>query len=165
MMAAFLLSVAVWANLERLNPYMQGNQDFQLLARLVPFFLGGAVVKVLSKRIGLGWQGALVAAIVAAACIFGLDGFGNQMAAPFLAYLLLWISTWLPCPKIVMKNDVSYGAYIYAFRVQQLLAVLGGYHWGVWWFTLAAVFATMPLAITSWLAVEQPIMRMARRRI
>ncbi len=165
MVAAFVLSVAIWANLERIDPYIQNNADFNLLARLVPFFLGGAVVKVFSKRIGLSWQGATVAAVLAAAAILGLEGFGNQLAAPFLAYLLLWISTWLPSPKLVMTNDVSYGAYVYAFPVQQLLAVFGAYHWGVWWFTLAAFIATMPLAIASWLAVEQPIMRLARRRV
>lgn len=165
MVAAFILSVVVWANMERLNPYIQNNLDFNLLARLVPFFLGGAVVKLFSKRIGLSWQGAAVVAVLAAASIFGLDGFGNQLAAPFIAYLLLWISTWLPSPKLVTTNDVSYGAYIYAFPVQQLLAVFGAYHWGVWWFTLAALLATMPFAIASWLAVEQPIMRFARRRV
>ncbi|WP_186760213.1 acyltransferase [Arthrobacter alpinus] len=165
MVAAFLLSVAVWANIQRIDPYIQSNLDFNLLARLLPFFLGGAVVKVFSKKIGLSWQGAAVSAVLAAAAIFGCDGFGNQLAAPFLAYLLLWISTWLPSPKIVMTNDVSYGAYIYAFPVQQLLAVFGAYHWGVWIFTVVAVFATMPLAIVSWLAVEQPIMRLARRRV
>ncbi|ALV46004.1 hypothetical protein MB46_11450 [Arthrobacter alpinus] len=165
MLAAFLLSVAVWANIDRLNPYMQGNLDFNLLARLAPFFLGGAVVKVLSKRVGLSWQGAAVALVISAAMVFGFDGFGNQLAAPFLAYTILWVSTWLPSPKIVMNNDVSYGAYIYAFPVQQLLAVFGAYHWGVWWFTLAALVATMPLAIASWLAVEQPVMRLARRRV
>lgn len=163
-LAAFLLSVLIWANMARLDPYMQNNLDFNLLARLVPYFLGGAVVKVFSKRIGLCWRGAIVAGVVAVVCVFSLDGFGNQLAAPFFAYVLLWVSTWLPSPKVVLTNDVSYGAYIYAFPVQQLLAVFGAYHWGVWWFTLAATIATIPLAAASWLLVERPIMAVAKRR-
>ncbi len=163
--AAFLLSVALWANIAKIEPYMQGNMDFNLLARLVPYFLGGAVVKVFSKRIGLSWQGAAVAALLGTVSVLSLDGFGNQMAAPFMAYLLLWISTWLPSPRLVRTNDVSYGAYIYAFPVQQLLAIFGAYHLGVWWFTLVAIISTLPLAVASWLWVEKPFMDMARRRL
>ena len=69
--------------------------------------------------------------VLAGLSIFFVDGFGGQLAAPFIAYGLLWISTWLPQPAIVGRHDISYGAYIYAFPVQQLLAVFGAYHWGV----------------------------------
>ncbi|WP_434613508.1 acyltransferase family protein [Arthrobacter sp. A5] len=163
-LAAFLLSVLVWANIARLDPYLQNNFDFNMLSRLVPYFLGGAVVKVFARRIGLNWQGGVAALVLAAGCVFGLDGFGNQLAAPFIAYLLLWVSTWLPSPRLVLRHDISYGAYIYAFPVQQLLAVFGAYHWGVWWFTVAAAAATIPFATASWLLVEKPIMAIAKRR-
>lgn len=164
MLAAFVLSLVLWANIERLDPYFQSNFDFNMLARLAPYFLGGAVVKVFSKRIGLSWQGALVSAVLGTFSVLTFDGYGNQLAAPFMTYLLLWISTWLPSPKVVKVHDVSYGAYIYAFPVQQLIAVYGGYHWGVWWFTVAAVLGTLVLATASWLLVERPIMSVARRR-
>lgn len=164
MLAAFLLSVLLWANIARIDPYFQYNFDFNMLARLAPYFLGGAVVKVFAKRIGLNWQGALVSAVLGTFSVLTFDGFGNQLASPFIAYLLLWISTWLPSPKLIKVNDVSYGSYIYAFPVQQLIAVYGGHQWGVWWLTVAATLGTLVLATMSWLLIERPIMNAARRR-
>ncbi|MFD5600828.1 hypothetical protein ACFWHR_12330 [Leucobacter sp. NPDC058333] len=38
---------------------------------------------------------------------------------------MLWISTVVPQPKWIARNDISYGVYIYAFPVQQMLAVFG----------------------------------------
>lgn len=161
--AAFIGSVVLWANIGILKPYMQSNLDFELAARLVPYFLGGALVQVLSNRIGIHGVAGPVSLLVAAISIFFVDGFGGQLAAPFIAYGLLWISTWLPQPAVVARHDVSYGAYIYAFPVQQLLAVFGAYHWGVWLFTFAAVLGTLPLAALSWLLVERPVMRRAKK--
>lgn len=163
--AAFAASVVLWANIEAIKPYMQSNLDFELAARLVPYFLGGAVVQVLSKRIGMHSIAGPVSIGIAALLIYFVHGYGGQLAAPFIAYGLLWISTWLPQPTLVAKNDISYGAYIYAFPVQQLLAVFGAYHWGVWWFTIAATLCTIPLATASWLMVERPVMRLARRAV
>lgn len=163
--AAFGISVLLWANVGVLRPYMQSNMDFELAARLIPYFLGGAVVQVLSPRLGIHRVPGVVAIAVAAALILWVPGFGGQLAAPFIAYALLWISTWLPQPAIVSKHDISYGAYIYAFPVQQLLAVFGAYHWGVWWFTLVAAVCTVPLAAASWLLIERPVMRRAKQSV
>lgn len=164
LLVAFALSVMVWANLSKIEPYIQGNPDFALLARLLPYFLGGAVVKVFSRYIGLSWQGAVIAAAVASFSVFSFDGFGNQLAAPFIAYLILWISTWLPSPQLISRHDVSYGSYIYAFPVQQILAVFGAYHWGVWWFSLVALLVTLVPATASWLLIERPVMNMVKTR-
>ncbi|GAA2141570.1 acyltransferase [Arthrobacter humicola] len=160
--AAFIASVALWANVGVLKPYLQSNLDFELAARLIPYFLGGAVVQVLSNKIGIHKVAGPVSIVLAALSIFFVDGFGGQLAAPFIAYGLLWISTWLPQPAVVGRHDISYGAYIYAFPVQQLLAVFGAYHWGVAWFTVAATLCTIPFAAASWFFVERPVMRRAK---
>ncbi|WP_050054555.1 acyltransferase family protein [Pseudarthrobacter siccitolerans] len=162
---AFVLSVLLWANVEIPTPFMQSNADFKLAARLIPYFLGGAVVQVLSSRLGIHRVAGAMAVAIAGALILWVPGFGGQLAAPFIAYSLLWISTWLPQPAIVSKHDISYGAYIYAFPVQQLLAVFGAHHWGVWWFTLAATVCTVPLAAASWRLIERPVMRRAKKSV
>lgn len=162
--AAFAASVLLWANMAVIKPYLP-NVDFELAARLVPYFLGGAVVQVLSSRIGIHRIAGPAALLIAALSIFFVEGFGGQLAAPFIAYGLLWISTWLPQPSLIARHDVSYGAYIYAFPVQQLLAVFGAYHWGVWWFTVAATLCTIPFAVASWLLIERPIMRRAKKSV
>lgn len=162
---AFVVSVALWASVGELRPYMQSNMDFELAARLAPYFLGGAVVQVLSPYIGIHRVAGFLSIASAVLLVLFVPGFGGQLASPFIAYGLLWISSWLPQPSIISKHDISYGAYIYAFPVQQLLAVFGAYHWNVWWFTLAAAICTVPIAAASWLFIERPVMRRARKSV
>ena len=135
---------------------------FELAARLVPFFLGGAVVH--AQQQDRHPQVAGPAAIVRAGLsIFFVDGFGGPACRPFIAYGSAWIPPGcLRAGHCGPAYDISYGAYIYAFPVQQLLAVFGAYHWGVWWFTLAATLCTIPLAAASWFLIERPVMRRAK---
>jgi peptidoglycan/LPS O-acetylase OafA/YrhL len=52
-------------------------------------------------------------------------------------------------------NDYSYGIYIYAWPVSQLLAIWGVARWGYLPFTLLTIAATVPMAIGSWWLVEK----------
>ena len=92
---------------------------------------------MLSSKIGIHKVAGPAAIVLAGLSIFFVDGFGGQLsAAPFIAYGLPGSPPCRLAPAIVGRHDISYGAYIYAFPVQQqLLAVFGAYHWGVWWFT------------------------------
>jgi peptidoglycan/LPS O-acetylase OafA/YrhL len=57
-----------------------------------------------------------------------------------------------------MPADVSYGAYIWAFPVQQTAAMLGA---GVWWLNLAlSLPVILILAIGSWWIVERPALHL-----
>ena len=86
----------------------------------------------------------------------------GQLAAPFLAYGLLWLSTVVRQPSIIAKHDVSYGFYIYAWPVAQLLVLVGAARAGVWVFMLANIAVTLVFAALSWFLVERPIMRATR---
>ncbi len=62
-----------------------------------------------------------------------------------------------------MRNDISYGIYIYGWPVQQLLAMMG-LTWlppGV--FFVVATAVTMPMAAASWFLVEKHAMKLKRR--
>ncbi len=76
-----------------------------------------------------------------------------------LAYLLLWLGGVLPT-RVGAKNDISYGVYIYAFPVQQLLALAGVQRFGVIPMMVASTICTIPLAWSSWVLVERPAMRL-----
>lgn len=54
--------------------------------------------------------------------------------------------------------DISYGLYIYAFPIQQVLAAHGMLSFP------ASVAATMPLALVSWYLVEKPALRLKPSR-
>jgi peptidoglycan/LPS O-acetylase OafA/YrhL len=161
--AAFVLSVALAANSALLSPYFGNNPDVANFMELAPFFLGGALIQMLKRRLPLHWLGAAVGLLGIAGALHLSLTWGLQLAAPLLAYVLLWVASIVPSPEVVRHNDISYGVYIYAFPMQQLLATFGMQHHGPILFTLAAMILTLPFATASWLLVEKPIMRRARR--
>jgi len=138
------------------------NADLVNLFKLLPFFLGGATLFVWKNRIGLHWLPAIVSLGLWVSLGAAFPSWGGQASGFFAAYFLLWLSSWLPQPAWIARNDVSYGMYIYAFPVQQLFAIFGAYHWGVFWFTVVTLIATVPLAVASWFWVEKPIMGRAK---
>lgn len=159
----FCASVVAQANIEWINKYTNDNFDVVLLLKLLPFFLGGAVVYVWKSRIGLHWLPGILSLLAALLMVSLFPAWGGQAAGALIAYGTLWISTWLPQPKLIAKNDISYGVYIYAFAFQQLLAVFGAYHWGILLFSLAAAALTIPAAMLSWICIERPVMRRVRK--
>lgn len=164
MAAAWLVSVAAHVGWTRgVAELVGGNVDFQLLFKLLPLFLGGALVQLLRHRLPLHWAGAAVSAAVVTAAVWILDGGGPQLTAPFLAYLLMWVGSVLPSPRLIRRHDISYGVYIYAFPVQQTLILTSIHERGLLLYDLVALACTVPLATASWLLVERPIMRRARR--
>ncbi|WP_422933668.1 acyltransferase family protein [Sinomonas sp. P47F7] len=160
----FVLSALGHAKLNLLNHLTDANPDVDLLLRLLPFFLGGATVFVWRERVGIHWTLGVACTVASLAISTMFPGWGGQASGVFVAYATLWISTWLPQPKIIAKNDISYGVYIYAFAFQQLAAVFGVASWGILPFILVATVLTIPTAAASWLWVERPVMRRVRRR-
>lgn len=82
------------------------------------------------------------------------------VGAPFLAYALVTAGALIRVPRLHLGNDISYGLYIYAFPVQQLL-IVAGLGALVWWrfAALAGVIAAV-LAALSWFVVEKPAMKL-----
>ncbi|WP_373461237.1 acyltransferase family protein [Arthrobacter sp. B1I2] len=160
---AFTLSVAVYANLPAIMPMLKDN-NFALLTKLLPFFLGGAVIQAFSKWVGLHWAAGLGSIIGAGVCVAVVPTWGGQLAAPLIAYGLLWVSSVLPSPRLIHVHDVSYGFYIYAWPIQQLLALYGVHNRGIAVYILASGAGTLVLATASWLLIERPVMRAVRRR-
>ena len=160
---AWFLSVALHVGMGRVPVALLGNGDIVLLAKLLPFFLAGALLFQVRKRLVLTWPAALLAVLASLVLIWLGHGWGQQVASLLLAYAVLWLGAVMPCPELIRRNDISYGVYIYAFPVQQLLALYGAYTWNLALFDVVAAIATVPLAMASWVVVERPLMRLARR--
>ncbi|MDQ0117590.1 peptidoglycan/LPS O-acetylase OafA/YrhL [Pseudarthrobacter defluvii] len=160
----FVASVVAQANIDVINRYTNGNVDVVLMFKLLPFFLGGAVLFAWKSRIGIHWAPAVVSLLVSLLMVSLFPAWGGQASGALIAYGTLWISTWLPQPGVISRNDVSYGVYIYAFAFQQLLAVFGAHEWGLVLFSLAATALTIPTAIASWVWIERPVMRRVRSK-
>jgi peptidoglycan/LPS O-acetylase OafA/YrhL len=75
--------------------------------------------------------------------------------APLFAYPVLWLGAHLPFRRVGAVNDYSYGIYIYAWPVSQLLAIWGVVRWGYLPFTALTIAATVPIAMGSWWLIEK----------
>lgn len=159
---AFVLSVAMYANIELALTFVDQNPSFRLFAMLLPYFLGGALIRHLIPYFGLHWlPGVASLALVLFGIQFG-PAWTAQLLAPLIAYALLWLSTVIPQPRWIARHDISYGVYVYAFPVQQLLAVFGLVMLDPITFSVVALIITCGLATLSWFYVERPALRRTR---
>ena len=125
------------------------------------FFLAGMVLFTVSDRLSVSalWAGTAVLLLIVT-ILLGVD---KELAPLPLAYLLMWAGAVIP-PHWAQRNDISYGVYVYAFPVQQLLALAGAQVWGWWAYMVLSVALTVPVAWASWLLVEQPALRFKSKR-
>lgn len=124
------------------------------------FFVAG--VLLYSVRLRLPRSRTLLVLAVGVLVAIGTCDVPRLLVALPFAYILLYLGSTLPT-RIGSKNDVSYGVYVYAFPVQQLLAARHVQREGKLVFMLAALVLTLPLAWLSWLLVERPAMKLRRK--
>jgi peptidoglycan/LPS O-acetylase OafA/YrhL len=85
------------------------------------------------------------------------------VAAPALAYLVFHVGARLRHPRWERRVDLSFGLFLFGFPVQQVLLTLGLPVSHPLAFFVVSWVATVPFALLSWFAVEQPAMRWKRR--
>lgn len=130
-----------------------------VLPRTGLMFTCGALLYLLGERIPLSRALAVGAAALLVVGVLATPSY-RLVAAPAVAYLCLYGGIMLGrYPRLVLRNDLSYGVYVYGFPVQQalLIAGLAGSAWA--WFTLVSVAAVLPFAALSWFLVERPLIR------
>ena len=103
----------------------------------------GLVILVVSMRTGL---------------YFGV----GQIA---LAYLCMWLALRLPFDRVDRFGDFSYGIYIYAFPIEQLLALYGVYKWGLVAYLALSLIGSLAIAIVSWFVVEKRFLTLKKVRL
>ncbi len=143
---------------------MAANFWLQQSLRMVSFFAAGALLYLARRWVPSSGRIAAACGVWVVAMMSLGDAALCALAPLALGYVLLWLGVHLPV-KACRRNDVSYGTYVYAFPVQQMLVVAGlPTVVGPPLFVLASVALTMPLAWASWLLVERPAMRLGLRR-
>lgn len=132
--------------------------------RLWTFFAWGMVAYIYRDRIRATRLVAAGAGIVflLAAHLTGIPAWmSTALTLPSLSIAVLFAGVLLPW-RFGRTTDLSYGTYVYAFPVQQLLILLGVAQYGWAATAVACVVGTLPLAWLSWKLVEQPALRMKR---
>jgi peptidoglycan/LPS O-acetylase OafA/YrhL len=134
------------------NFYIVNGSRFGLM------FAAGALIYQMRHLLPARWPiVALAAGVVVGASM--LEDYRTIGALP-LAYLLITSGALLKVRALRFRNDLSYGTYIYAFPIQQILASAGLYKMGVPVFAAAAIPLVLAVAAGSWFGVEKPAMRL-----
>lgn len=77
-----------------------------------------------------------------------------------LAYGLICLGSFLKSTKVQLRNDISYGVYIYVFPLQQLVALTFASHLSVGLTIALTVLLSVGLAAASWFVIEKPAARL-----
>jgi peptidoglycan/LPS O-acetylase OafA/YrhL len=165
---AWLVSLAIaigYAKRVDLTTFVVGPYADRQLAAFLFVFLTGALVAVWAHRIRLyGWVpiAALVLAIIAGRS--GSAFWSEHITQAAMAVVLPPIAAAItPMAHLLRGIDVSYGLYLYAWPMQQVVAM---YQWAARPPTFIAISTVLAVvcATGSWFAVERPAMARLRRR-
>jgi peptidoglycan/LPS O-acetylase OafA/YrhL len=111
------------------------------------------------------WRGWLAAVVTAAAAISCSRWEFNLILPLALPYVVLYLAHRLPFEKVEQWGDFSYGIYIYAFPIQQCLALANFQRFGFAAFLLTSVVLALVAGMASWFALERPVMEWARNLV
>ncbi len=159
--AACLWAISAGLTASGLWNQMSGLFWWHALPRLGLMFCCGALLWMLRDRIP--YSRVVAAAATALIVVGGFTPNYRLLAAPALAYLCLYVGIeagrWR---RLVIRNDLSYGVYVYGVPVQQALILIGfAGSWAA--LSVLSMLVVLPLAALSWFAVEKPAMRLRKR--
>ena len=136
------------------------GSDMRKLPLFMALFFAGATVSA--------YQSALLKPDLVIAALFLWAVFDSPAIRPVLTVLAVALFFIYAGSRNVssgwaLKNDCSYGVYLYAFPVQQAcIQLLPG--WGFWPTMALSALITYGLALASWLWVESVAMKFKPRR-
>ncbi|MCV7347638.1 acyltransferase family protein [Mycolicibacterium rhodesiae] len=134
-----------------------------LATRFGLMFLAGAFLYRFRDVIPARWSLVAVSSVVVLASS-ALPNYRVIAAIP-MAYAIIVSGALVRNKYFSLNTDLSYGIYIYAFPVQQLLVMSGLAFLNPVVFAIAAVLATVPLAAMSWFLVEKRAITLKSRLI
>lgn len=132
-----------------------------MAARFGLMFLTGALLYRFREVIPARWS--LVA--VSVAIVLASSALPNYrvIGAIPLAYAIIVSGALIRNKRLTLRTDVSYGVYIYAFPIQQLLVICGLAFLAPPVFAIVATAVTLPLAAMSWYLIEKPALKLKTR--
>jgi peptidoglycan/LPS O-acetylase OafA/YrhL len=130
----------------------------KLLVLLGLFFSAGGVLFLYREKIPHS-TALFVVSVIALGGTLPLRVFG-LIAPVAMSYAFLWLAFALPFGRFEKKGDFSYGTYIYAFPVQQGMALLGVHEKGFGLYFMSSLLLTLILAFLSYRLIEAPCLRL-----
>lgn len=160
-----LFALTLLLNALRSGGHLGGHWPFLIegLVGLMPLFLAGAVFY--SWRDRIPYHPAVAATALTALALCCLAKTGMVFALPTCGAYLLFYAGFSPRGRMQnfgRRGDLSYGVYLYAFPIQQLLIEYGQNRLSPPLLFLMALPLASALAALSWRFVEKPFL--SRRR-
>jgi peptidoglycan/LPS O-acetylase OafA/YrhL len=165
--AAWLLAAAFAAGYQwrvEATDFIIGPIANAQLIAFILIFLSGTLVGVWSDRVRLFGIVPVIGLVVALVAGRRSAFYAEYVAGAATAVLVAPAAALLaPLAPLLRKVDISYGVYLYAWPIQQLVAMydIAG---SPWMFIVVSGALTVTVAIASWFVIEQPAMRRWSRR-
>lgn len=131
------------------------------MARFAIMFFAGALIYQLRNTLPARWSLVGVCAAIVLGASF-LPDYRLVAAIP-LAYALIVSGALIHNKHMRLRNDLSYGMYIYAWPMQQFLVICGLAFLNPLVFAAVAIVCTLPLAALSWYLIEKPALSLKSR--
>ncbi|MFN8635946.1 MAG: acyltransferase [Chloroflexota bacterium] len=164
--AAVLAIFVVMLVAHAVQGYVPSRLDrFANHLQLATFFMSGTVFYLYRDRVRWSYGWLELAALVTVCTAILEVGFVELLPITG-TYLLLYLAfepRLLRVP-LTRRVDLSYGIYLYAWPVQQLLILAAGAWLNPWTLSLAALVGSGSMAWLSWTFVERPFLVLKRRR-
>jgi peptidoglycan/LPS O-acetylase OafA/YrhL len=156
-----------WAIPAHPAPILFLGMELHQVMFVAPYFWAGCLFRLFRDRIKLTTNGAIAAFMLMAVLPHGS---------------LLWLWSWFAIPYIVLAfctqndpmfslppwlGDLSYGIYIYAFPLQQMVYYYGHSTLSFWQMQAMSAALTLFCSYLSWHFVENPALRLkpTRRKV
>jgi peptidoglycan/LPS O-acetylase OafA/YrhL len=138
-----------------------GGTVAERLARLAAMFAAGALIHRFRDVIPARWS--LVVASAAVVLLANLLPDYRSIGAIPLAYAVIVSGALIHNKRMNLRTDLSYGTYVYACPIQQVLVMAGLGILNPLVFAIISTLATLPFAAMSWFLVERPAMKLKSR--
>lgn len=134
--------------------WIVGRDTLQKTLLLGAMFFLGVLLHIMRRVIRLHWALAVVAVCALVAAALHSHGAFRVVYPAAFAYLIVYVAYGLPPLKWTLGADYSYGVYVYAFPIQQVIVLLmpGASHIEV---TAAATVLVLVMAALSWHFLEK----------
>lgn len=144
------------------NSFVVYGTEWFVSSTIMIFFFVGAVLYLLPKRF---LRLDLAILLIFCSIPFGQAPFYFSIIQPLcLTYAIVCLGTArsLAPRRFIGMGDPSYGAYLYAFPVQQVVIELGIFTNNVGLNILLVTLVSFGLGYLSWYTIENPALRKAR---
>ena len=156
---ALLLAYALWTDYLGMKPITLYSGILGLLV----YFSAGSCAYLIRDRIPIrGW---IATVSILAIAVSMETPFSSLILALCLPYVVLYSAINLPIRNFDRRLDLSYGLYIYAFPIQQLLTIFGLNSLGFTWYFIMALTIALTFAAASWIVIERPSMSLKNLRL